>query len=127
MKQVPLSHGYFARVDDDDYCHVIKLRWFVSIRDNNRKYAIAHYLKGKKVSTIGMHRYILGLINPQIYVDHRDHDGLNNQKNNLRLCTHQQNMFNQISSSGKSLYKGVSWYSKREEWRAHRYVGLRHQ
>lgn len=39
-----------------------------------------------------MHRWIMGVTDPEIEVDHRDNDGLNNQRYNLRPCTHLQNM-----------------------------------
>lgn len=43
-------------------------------------------------TTILMHRIILGVTDPDLEVDHRDNDGLNNQRGNLRTCTHQENM-----------------------------------
>lgn len=45
----------------------------------------------RKCRSVFMHRVILGLTDPLIEVDHRDNDGLNNQRLNLRPCTHQEN------------------------------------
>lgn len=51
-------------------------------------------------------------------VDHKDGNGLDNQKSNLRLCTHKQNTRNSISIKGTSIYKGVFWCKDRLKWRA---------
>ena len=65
-----------------------------------------------------MHRFILNAPKGQ-YVDHRDRNGLNNQKRNLRFCTQSQNMMNLKSSTGTSKYKGVSWNIKYKRWQSH--------
>jgi hypothetical protein len=73
-----------------------------------------------------------GLITGNPKTDHWDHDGLNNQKFNLRETTDQQNRQNSNKCPGKSSqYKGVTWYSQRSKWRAtittptgQRYLGL---
>jgi hypothetical protein len=56
-------------------------------------------------------------------VDHKDHNLLNNQKSNLRVCTIKQNTQNVIPRKGKksSKYKGVSWFKRDNCWRA--YIG----
>ena len=54
-----------------------------------------------------MHRLILGLTDPKIFTDHKDHNGLNNQRENLRKSTNQQNQFNQLPRGGTSIYRGV--------------------
>jgi hypothetical protein len=64
-----------------------------------------------------MHRVIMnapaGLV-----VDHIDHDGLNNTRNNLRLCTPRQNRYNLPPlPNGTSKYKGVHWSKSRRKWR----------
>jgi hypothetical protein len=53
-----------------------------------------------------------------IEVDHRDGDGLNCRRSNLRLCSHAQNLANQrLSSANKSGYRGVSWDMRDRRWR----------
>jgi hypothetical protein len=51
--------------------------------------------------------------------DHIDHNGLNNTKRNLRLCTKQQNAINQRPrKDGSSKYKGVCWHKRNKKWQA---------
>ncbi len=66
-----------------------------------------------------MHRQITGVTDPKIKVDHKDHDGLNNIIDNLRVCEHGLNLANsRISTKNTSGYKGVSWYEPTRKWRA---------
>lgn len=65
-----------------------------------------------------MHRAILNV--PKGYkTDHRNHNGLDNRKQNLRIATNSENQQNQkIRKNGTSQYKGVSWNSKHKLWYA---------
>jgi hypothetical protein len=54
-----------------------------------------------------------------MYCDHINHNGLDNRRANLRLCTPQQNSFNQRPRrNSTSIYKGVSWNSEVRKWKA---------
>ncbi len=46
----------------------------------------------KNNRVLAMHRAIMGVTDPKVEVDHRDNDGLHNRRENLRLCTHKENM-----------------------------------
>jgi len=107
MKSIPLSQGKFALVDDDDYEWISKKKWY--FRGNG--YA-AH--RG-----VLMHRAILKT--PKgMSTDHIDGNKLNNQKSNLRICTHTENIQNSKRNSGNvSGYKGVSQDKARGRWRAY--------
>lgn len=63
-----------------------------------------------------MQNYILGIPIGEP-IDHWDRDGLNNQRGNLRPCTHAQNCFNRFyGATNKSGFKGVSWKRPNKKW-----------
>ena len=110
---IPLTQGKFAIVDAEDYDRINQYQWY-ACKCKSTFYACR--TEGGK--TIRMHREIMrapkGLI-----CDHINHNGLDNHRSNLRLCTHAQNCYNQqASSSGTSIYKGVSWHKCRRKWSA---------
>ena len=120
MKCIPLTQGKHAMVDDADYEHLIQWKWFVRKNKNNWYAVRTQYLGGgrkhPKNKTILMHREI---ITPPagLGVDHIDHNGLNNQRSNLRLATNSQNHQNENPRSGTvSRYKGVNWHKGYKRW-----------
>jgi hypothetical protein len=65
-----------------------------------------------------MHREILNA-SDGMECDHINHNGLDNRKVNLRLCTHQQNCFNKKPQpNNTSKYKGVAWNDESKKWQA---------
>lgn len=66
-------------------------------------------------SNIYMHRLILRLTDPDLQVDHVDHNGLNNQRSNLRTCTRSENQFNRLKQASSSQFKGVTHRSGKYE------------
>lgn len=110
MKRIKLTQGKFALVDDEDYEFLSQWKWRTSKRPRNF-YAIRDQWDPvqKKQIRIHMHRLLL---NPPdgFETDHRDGNGLNNQRYNLRVSTHQQNCQNQsIVRNKKSKFKGVTF------------------
>jgi len=114
MKQIPLTQGKFAIVDDEDYDELIKFNWHSQRTTGTTDcfYAVRNllkheegYVKGKRIK-VKMHRYILRVKDNSIFIDHKDHDTLNNQKNNIRECSASQNLKN-IRPKGVSKYLGV--------------------
>lgn len=90
MKEITLSKGYVAFVDDEDFEYLNQWKWYVYI-DRIYRYAVRkEYESGKRIK---MHRIILNAPD-NLFVDHIDHNGLNNQKNNIRLCNNTQNQWN---------------------------------
>jgi len=67
---------------------------------------------------IGMHRFVLGITSDAPMVDHRNGDGLDNRRSNLRLCTASQNMMNRrkLDASASSKFKGVWLDAKSGKW-----------
>ena len=130
MKTIPLTQGYFTKVDDEDYERTAILRWYAFADPRNTKYVRAMrslYLGGGKKlykrKTIYLSRFILKA--PEgIYVDHINGDALDNRKCNLRFCTHAENQENRgKNKNNTSGYKGVNWHNiGRGHWRARIYV-----
>lgn len=65
-----------------------------------------------------LHRVIIGVEDKAFAVDHRDGDTTNNRRDNLRVCTQQQNTFNSKSRKSASGYKGVVWTPHCKKWSA---------
>jgi hypothetical protein len=115
MKEIPLTKGYVALVNDSDYAKVAVLEWSTNIRrDATGKIIHIQALHNGRTGRFSMHRFILGITDPEIKVDHKDHNGLNNQKYNLRPCSHTQNVRNRLPRR-KGEPKGIYW--DRGKWR----------
>lgn len=116
MKEIRLYCGLIAFVDDEDFDRLIKHKWFKSKGKTGFSVYASTKINGKNVK---MHRLILGA-ESGVMIDHVDHNGLNNQKDNLRKCNNIQNSRNQ--SKRKSLfsqYKGVCRKKNRKKgWQA---------
>ncbi len=118
MKFIPLTQGYSAQVDDEDFDWLNQWKWQVRV-GRNSIYASRNYRRenGSWGGSIGMHRQIMGVTDPKIQVDHIKGNGLNNQRENLRICTNSQNNFNSVSAKGSSSkFKGVCWNKLRRGW-----------
>lgn len=104
MKEIQLSQGKVALVDDDDFERLNKFKW-CALKNSRGYYAVRTcYKHGKR--TVFMHKEILNA--KDLLTDHIDHDCLNNQKHNLRLATGAQNNRNKISArNSRSRFKGV--------------------
>lgn len=102
MKEIKLTQGKVALIDDEDYDRLNQWRWY-AWRCGNTYYAV----RKKKNPTIFilMHRLILDTPS-DMQVDHKDRNGLNNQKSNIRNCNNSDNQHNKIGWS-KSGFKGV--------------------
>lgn len=116
VKELPLTKGYVAIVDDDDYEFVSQWKWSAKVCANT-VYAFRSYRRDGKCRTSYLHREIMG--NPDgEEVDHIDHNGLNNTRSNLRSATRQQNIFNTRVKTGVSGFRGVEWCKRKRKWRA---------
>lgn len=118
MKTISITKGKTVFVDDEDYEELIKRRWFANKGKNGNFYAARRMSIGKSKSKIVlMHRVILGVTDNNIKIDHIDHNGLNNQKSNLRICTNAENSKNKTSKIGSSSkYLGVSYDKEKQKW-----------
>jgi hypothetical protein len=134
MKEFPLGNGLVALVDDEDWEMLIQHRWYA--KRSKRKtvdhawYAVTNLVLPDGCSTqVSMHQLIMNTP-AGMEVDHKDHNGLNNQKANLRVCTPGENRRNrrlrdskyprgvflvkggkygaQLSVNGKKFYNGLN-------------------
>lgn len=116
MKKIELTQGKVALVDDEDFERLSQWKWYAA-KDGHTWYA-QRGLKTEdgKWTTTQMHRII---IPGHPKVDHKDLDGLNNQKTNLRPATTLQNNMNRRGRlSAQSKFKGVTWFAKNKQWGA---------
>jgi hypothetical protein len=114
MKEIKLGRSELVtQVDDTDFKWLNQWKWYV--RKSRGTFYVFRWEDKECTKMIHMHRLILGT---PYYLEgeHKDRNGLNNQRFNLRNCTHQQNTCNR-KSRGASKYIGVSVrtrYSKKE-------------
>lgn len=113
MRTVPVGRGgLVALVDDEDYETVSRYSWCTDWH-GRRCYARRVWFEGGRQRRQPMHGLITGIAG----VDHIDHNGLNNQRDNLRPADHSQNAANMTTVGGASRYKGVDRHSKSGRWR----------
>lgn len=118
MKEIPLTQGKVAIVDDEDFITVAIFKWFAHKQSKAKTFYAErniHVAIGRR-KPLAMHVYLMDP--PDGYqVDHIDGDGLNNRRDNLRICRCSQNQGNaRIRKDCSSGVKGVSKNSGK--WRA---------
>lgn len=128
---VPLTRGYSAIVDDEDFELVSRWSW-CAFPSNGNIYAMARTSrKDGPRRSIFMHRVINKTPGP-LHTDHINGDTLDNRRANLRSVTRAQNQWNRRPDrEGTSKFRGVSWQAKSGKWLAmiqankkRRYLGL---
>jgi hypothetical protein len=120
MKRIPLTQGQFAIVDNADYELVVRYKWCAVWSEGSRTFYAAHMFPGENKLT-PMHRFIMGLYGRQ-QTDHRNHNGLDNRRSNLRKANPHQNGQNKRKprrvGGTSSRFKGVHWVWDRHRWEA---------
>ena len=114
---VPLTKGHVALIDEDDVERVSKYNWY-SMKGKHTHYGA---VKFAELSTT-LHRFVLGAEKDQ-KVDHKNGDGLDNRKANLRFCSYGQNNANSRKvAKCASIYKGVTFDDTASfKWKARLY------
>ena len=103
-----------ALIDLEDVEKVKDIKWHKSDLQRSTYYCTSNNREWKR-----LHRLIMGVADSNIIVDHINHNGLDNRKNNLRLCNNQQNICNcNIPKNNKSGHKGVYWAKDKHKWTA---------
>jgi hypothetical protein len=122
MKRIPLTKGQFALVDDEDYEWLASYNWFAMWSSVGKSFCAVRNgsrIGGRKSKTILMSRFIMNA-QPEQWVDHKNHDTLDNRRKNLRVCTPRQNMLNRRKrSDNTSGFIGVRWHSITQKWQAY--------
>ena len=108
MKRIKLTQGKYALCDDEDFIILKTIKWW-SHKGANTFYVDA-WINNKRIT---MHQFLINA--PKGYeIDHRDGNGLNNCKSNLRIATRMQNMGNRkMNKSNKIGFKGVKRNGKK--------------
>ncbi len=114
MKYIPLTKGKYAIVDDDDYEYLMQWKWHVS-QQGTAYYAARSRYSPEHTATISMHRFLMEAPSSK-QVDHINHDGLDNQKKNLRLCSRNQNQQNRKSFTAGTTSKHKGVHLHRGKW-----------
>lgn len=117
MKQIPLTQGLWALVDDSDYEVVSQFTWHTAKRGKKLFYAETSVGYGETKRNIYLHRF---LIPDSEEVHHKDGDGLNCQRFNLIAATRTTNSrgFIRKKSDTTSPYRGVCWKARDSRWEA---------
>ncbi len=116
-KNIPLTKGRTAIVDDEDYERISSSNWCVTSQGYAKRYAGGGR---KNPSFVYMHRELMG-VQGEVQVDHINGDRLDNRKSNLRLCSSKSNSRNRRGwglSKKTSRYKGVCWSKTANAWLA---------
>jgi hypothetical protein len=119
--KIPLTRAQFSVVDASDFEWLSQWKWHAKRSKKDNTYYAAR--KGPTVdgkqSQILMHRQIKGA-EAGSRVDHKDGDGLNNSRANLRFTTSAQNQMNhRLRSDSSTGFMGVSFFPKTRRWRAY--------
>ncbi len=115
MKEIKLTQGKMALVDDADYEWLNAFKWHAYYAKNTKSHYARGYVNGKNLA---MSRLIMRVTDRKTFVDHINHDTLNHQRSNLRLCTNAQNSANKHKkAAGSSQYKCVDWQKTANKWR----------
>ena len=124
-KEIQLNHGKVALVDDEDFEELNKYKWYAHKMRGDLFYA---YRRKRRIENqegnrgvISMHKM---LISDAKEIDHKNGNSLDNRKENLRGCSHSQNIANSKtrtmygSKNKTSFFRGVNWSAQRKKWRA---------
>jgi hypothetical protein len=113
MRQIGLTRGQVALVDDEDFDSLSKHRWY-ALKTKNSFYAVRSV--GNPTTLVLMHREVLPVGRGYV-IDHINSNTLDNRRANLRSATHRQNMAHRLKRKpGTSKFKGVYYCTTKKKW-----------
>lgn len=126
MKEILIKYtGRKILVDDEDYERINQFNWtdggtirrYFSVKRKIKEgYAFNINASRTTIAYVSIANEVMQCFDGQMF-DHIDRDPANNQKLNLRLCTHQQNGMNRTKQKNvSSKYMGVSWHKTISKW-----------
>jgi hypothetical protein len=123
MKEIPLTKGFVALVDDEDYETLMQVPWcwdagYVLTTTSTETFKEAFGDLGITTSRISMHRRVMKAAKG-VEIDHWNGVTTDNQKTNLRPTSHANNMKNRVSRVGTSKFKGVCWTLGKCKWQVY--------
>jgi len=111
MKQIELSKGLYALVDPEDYVLLNQIKWSAYFKPNCNKW----YAQNKKEGLL--HRYLLGIKDPNVLVYHKNGNTLDNTRQNLEIISREISKRRAKKKTSTNIYRGVTKMSK-NKWRA---------
>lgn len=118
MKHINLTQGKIAIVDDEDFDDLSKFKWH-ALRQRDGSFCACRMSGRPKRQRVYMHRQILCVVDRQFFVDHKNHNPLDNRRSNIRIATPAQNRHNSRPNNVKktSKFLGVSWSKEHKSFR----------
>lgn len=102
--------------DEEDHNTVVSHTWCVH-KSSHASYAQTWIRTNGKLKLVGMHRVLLGVSDRAIVVDHKNRNGLDNRRCNIRACTQSENLMNRATSrKSPSKFLGVTWDKFNKKW-----------
>jgi len=114
IAEVHLTKGLCALINDSDCELIAPIRWEI---DERKRGAV--YVRSCKREPSGrkrLHRFILGVVDPSVLVDHANGNPLDNRRCNIRICTPSQNLCNKKGGGKYSAFKGVHKSLRKDKW-----------
>jgi len=118
MKLIPLTKGYEAMVDDEDYDRVMEYKWQALTRSNGEVNCASRSYQERpsmKIRREALHVFIMGILGDGFTIDHKDKNPLNCQRNNMRWASKSQQNANRRSVMTHG-YRGIYPVSESYKW-----------
>lgn len=126
-REIPLTQGQLAIVDADMFDYLNQFKWWAH-KDGNTFYAETTVPGNGKRLKIKMHHVVSGKPLYKLQTDHRNGNGLDNRRDNLRTVSNRENGRNRIEireGRKSSKFIGVYWNKTKLKWQAYMKIGTR--